>query len=219
MQLQPDFGNLLRVYGLFMYCFSGRHACLPALHEGMRHTKGWTLCIFWSFSSAVMLYLVVGLMAYLVHGNDLHQVFTKDMSLPWLKDLTVALVAIKGHVGIPLMMRALLQSFKVWPSGQNVKEVFQSSWPVVLVIALTALAACLLAGQVDTLVSFDGALLINITYMVIPCMMYLSMSLQCGWSQQATKTQVKLVACGILVIFGFIITVGQTYLAVLDMGL
>lgn len=214
MQMEPDVWNLFRAYGLFIFCFAG-HPCLPALHEGMQHTEKWTGCVSWSFSIAAVFYLVLGLVTFIVHGTELHPVFTKDMSIAWLKHMTAAFFAVKIQLTTPVLMRVVLQSMQIWPEGRHVKEFIQNSLPVAFVILLTGTSACFLAGEVAALASFVGALLVNLTSIVIPCVMYVRLSV---WSQQPGKNKVKLVMCGILVLFGLITAVVGTYLAVLDMS-
>lgn len=213
LQLEPHVGNFFRAYGLFIFCFAG-HPCLPALHEGMQHTERWTGCVSWSFTIAAVYYLVLGLVTYLAHGDDLHPVFTKDMSIPWLKHTTAAFFAVKIQLTTPVLMRVVLQSMQIWPEGRHVNEFIQNSLPVALVILLTGTSACFLAGEVAALASFVGALLVNLTSIVIPCVMYARLSV---WSQQPGKNKVKLVMCGVLVVFGLVTAVAGTYLAVLDM--
>eukprot|EP00435_Cladocopium_sp_Y103_P010818 s2615_g2.t2 len=209
LQLEPHVGNFFRAYGLFIFCFAG-HPCLPALHEGMQHTERWTGCVSWSFSIAAVFYLVLGLVTYLAHGDDLHPVFTKDMSISWLKHMTAAFFAVKIQLTTPVLMRVVLQSMQIWPEGRHVNEFIQNSLPVALVILLTGTSACFLAGEVAALASFVGALLVNLTSIVIPCVMYARLSV---WSQQPGKNKVKLVMCGVLVVFGLVTAVAGTYLA------
>lgn len=91
------------------------------------------------------------------------------------------------------------------------KEFLQSFLPAAVVIFLTGASACFLAQKVAALASFAGALLVNLTSVVTPAMMYMRLA--------SSKTdQVKRLFCAFLVVFGLITAVAGTYLAVVDMG-
>lgn len=212
-QLEPNLGNLCRAYGLFIFCFAG-HPCLPALHEGMQQMDQWSSCVLWSFGIAAVYYLLLGLAAFLAHGDTLHPVFTQDMNVGWLKHVAAAFFAVKIQFTTPVLMRVVLQSMQIWPEGPHVKEFIKNGLPVASVILLTGSSACFLAGEVAALASFVGALLVNLTSIVIPCVMYMRLS---GWSQLPDKNRAKVLLCGALVLFGVVTAVAGTYLAVGDM--
>eukprot|EP00438_Fugacium_kawagutii_P024472 Skav217927 [mRNA] locus=scaffold2633:135675:141033:- [translate_table: standard] len=175
-------------YGLFIFCFAG-HPCLPALHEGMQHTER---CVAWSFSIAAVFYLALGLVTFLVHGNLAGLGMLMDaafpwLGIPWLKHMTAAFFAVKIQLTTPVLMRVVLQSMQIWPEGRHVKELIRNSLPVALVILLTGTSACFLAGEVAALASFVGALLVNLTSIVIPCVMYVRLSV---WSHEPGKNKV-----------------------------
>lgn len=207
----PEIGDVFRAYGLFIFCFAG-HPCFPALHEGMREVKHWTNCVALSFCIAALYYVALGLAAFIVLGTELHPVFTKDMRRGVLGQMTVAFFAVKIQLTTPVLLRVVLVSMQIWPEGMATrKEFLQSFLPAAVVIFLTGASACFLAQKVAALASFAGALLVNLTSVVTPAMMYMRLA--------SSKTdQVKRLFCAFLVVFGLITAVAGTYLAVVDMG-
>jgi len=217
LELEPGLGHLLRAFGLIMFCFGG-HPCFPAYHENMQQTQRWKASVCWSFSISSVFFLCMGLVPYLALGHDVHPVFTKEMNIPWLKEITVAFFALKLQLTTPLLLRVVISSLHIQISCKNVKELIRSCLSVAVVILLTGATACFLAKEVAEVASLTGALLTNSTAIIIPCAMYVSMSLQAsGWSQQPCKNKVKLVTCGMLVVLGLLTAVGGTYMAVSDL--
>lgn len=208
----PEIGDVFRAYGLFIFCFAG-HPCFPALHEGMREVKQWTNCVALSFCIAALYYVALGLAAFIVLGTELHPVFTKDMRSGVLGQMTVAFFAVKIQLTTPVLLRVVLVSMQIWPEGMATrKEFLQSFLPAAVVIFLTGASACFLAQKVAALASFAGALLVNLTSVVTPAVMYMRLA-------ASSKTdQVKRLFCGFLVVFGLITAVAGTYLAVVDIG-
>jgi len=210
----PEIGDLFRAYGLFIFCFAG-HPCFPALHEGMRHVRHWTGCVALSFIIAALYYVALGLAAFIVLGSEVHPVFTKDMRSGWLGKLTVAFFAVKIQLTTPVLLRVVLVSMQIWPEGMATRREFlQSFLPAAIVIFFTGASACFLAQKVAALASFAGALLVNLTSVVIPAVMYMRLTV----ASKTSSNEVKSVLCSFLIVFGLVTAVVGTYLAVVDMG-
>ena len=95
--------------------------------------------------------------------------YAEDMQISWLRHLAAGFFAAKIQLTTPVLLRVVLQSMQIWPKSGQVQELIRSSLPVAVVILLTGSCACFLAGEVAALASFVGALLVNLTSIVIPC--------------------------------------------------
>ncbi|CAJ1378178.1 unnamed protein product [Effrenium voratum] len=219
--VQPQIADLFRAYGLFIFCFAG-HPCFPGLHQTMRQTKHWTSCVSLSFSIASCYYVGLGLIAFMALGTDVHPVFTADMRDGWMGRITIAFFAVKIQLTTPVLLRVVIVALQLWPEGgggsgeprgeHTVRSLLGSYLPAAVLVVFTGASACFLSQKVAALASLAGALLVNLTSVVLPAVMYARLV----WSDKTSKA--KLALCALLVAFGLVTAVVGTVLAVQDMS-
>ncbi|CAE8719513.1 unnamed protein product [Polarella glacialis] len=241
-------GDLARAFGLMIFCFAG-HPVFPGVHQSMRDKKQWRSSVSISFLLTLANYGGLGLFAYLVMGPSLNPCFTLNIAhSSWARRVTSLGFAVKIQLTVPLLFGAVIAMLPASPPTRGVRAAIDHDslgatllqpdaqavvrpttlasrfcpafWPSVLT-AVTALSACLLAGDVAALASLCGSLLVMLTSVFFPVILYLRLKFKTASLRGPAAAAVgpgMATLCAILLAFGAFAGVSGTYFAVLDLG-
>lgn len=217
LQLQPwayppvgipstDPGNVPRAVGIMLFCFAG-HPCFPNVHEHMHETDRWNESVGVSFFLSIVYYGGLGMLSYSALGPELQPSFVMNIAERSMWHGVVALLfLVKVQLTLPLLLRAILISTNLmWePKG------------VAVLIAVTAGSACLFAKDMAALATLCGSLLVMMTSVLIPVVLYLRL-----WSRAPSGDGVGVLlvlTCLVVVLFGCCAGASGTYFAVADLA-
>jgi len=187
--------NFPRSLGIIIFCFAG-HPCFPIMHECLREKKDWGRTINIAFILSLMYYSGLGCTGSLAFGHATKPSIIQNMKdLPepsaqlW-RGLAAVAIMIKVQLTAPLLLNTILVA--VFPPAPVKRKSVEGAAldnlkrtpALILLCALTGTVALAFADNVAALASLTGSLLVMVTSVVFPILVFRKLARSQGEQQQ-----------------------------------
>lgn len=214
-------GNLPRSLGIIVFCFAG-HPCFPVIHGAVRDEKDWGRAINIAFFMGLVYYSAFGSAASLAFGEAVQPSVVQNLSAEsarlWRYIAAVAIV-IKVQLTAPLFLKTILvvvvppMPVKANSCEGAVWKIFCQFPLMLLLSAFSGTVALTFADDVAALASLAGSLLVMVTSVLFPILVFMRLSELLGERQRRCEHLMH----GLMIGLGTLMAVAGTAQAVLDL--
>ena len=168
------FDNFSYAFSLVMGSFAG-HSLFPSFRADMRRPVGYKRVIHLSFFICALYYLVVGVMGYMMYGNEVSDIVTLDFPQDkWETKAVSVCIAVVSYSKYGLASNCLCTSLEAL-AATHLKA--PRSWfvyaPLRLGMTVLAAAGAMLIPGFGTVMAFLGAAVSCVISLVFPLAAYL----------------------------------------------
>ncbi|CAJ2670384.1 unnamed protein product [Trifolium pratense] len=199
-----DIENISVSIGLFGFGFAG-HAVFPNIYSSMKEPSKFPLVLYISFAFCLVMYLSVGIVGYIMFGENIKSQFTLNMP----KELYASKIAIWTTVVTPLAKYALT----LLPIASSIEELVPSRlrcYAMSIVIRTILVISCLVVAlsfpYFGSVMALIGSMMSMLVALIYPCACYLKL-------QSGRLSNMQIINCILVIIVGVICAMIGTYSA------
>ncbi len=173
--LFTNFNQMSISLGIYITSFSG-HGCLPAIYRSMKNKNNYNMAIYISFSIMLIIYILCSLLGYLIYGEDVDIIITKNILIypdGIISIILIWLVILKCYFSEPcyiFIMSDIIES-KFYINKNAVKRILRSI--IFIIIVITSYFAHEHLAFIEAITGSMCSIPISI---IIPSMIYIKLN-------------------------------------------